>query len=138
MLEVARTVQLGLSHDDFVVKLWTDGVFQASGDAITGLVAAAAQSDFGILVLGPDDTVVSRGSEQRAPRDNVVFELGLFMGSVGRNRTLLVKPRKTELRLPTDLLGLIPLEFDPDTEIEVAMAPICTQLRSLVASLGVR
>jgi hypothetical protein len=39
---------------------------------------------FAVLIITPDDVVSSRDIEAQAPRDNVMFELGLFMGRLGR------------------------------------------------------
>lgn len=140
MLSVAQELQSGLSHDDVSVVLWTDGVFRASRDAITNLLEIADRADFAVLVLGPDDVVRSRGDEQAVPRDNVVFELGLFIGAVGRGRTFVVQPREQELRIPTDLLGLAPIKFRATADAPLAsrVGPVCTKLRSYVTSLGVR
>ena len=45
------------------------------------------KTDFAVLVLTPDDITLSRGTTIASPRDNAIFELGLFMGTNGRNRT---------------------------------------------------
>lgn len=50
---------------------------------IENLMKAVARFDFAILVLTPDDIVQSRSKELAGPRDNVIFELGLFMGNLG-------------------------------------------------------
>ena len=77
----------GLLDDGTIdVKIWSDGVFDASDTAIESLENMVRESDFAILVLTPDDTVKSRGAHAAAPRDNVIFELGLFMGALGRKR----------------------------------------------------
>jgi len=140
MLPIAQAIQVGLSHDDYSVTVWTDGVFRASRDAITNLLAAAEGSDFAILVVGPDDVVISRGFEQLAARDNVIFELGLCIGTVGRSRTFLLKPRGLDLKLPTDLLGLEPMQFDARESLPLTsrIAPICTEIRNCISAEGVR
>ena len=38
------------------------------------------QSDFAIAIAQPDDLTESRGEAKPTPRDNVIFELGFFMG----------------------------------------------------------
>ena len=50
---------------------------------------------------------------QAAPRDNVVFEAGLFGGALGSRRTFILHARGA--KLPTDLLGLTTIRYDPDT-----------------------
>lgn len=139
-LPIATAIQVGLSHDDVLVQVWTDGVFQASEDTLSSLMRAAEHSDFGVLVLGPDDVVRRRGKRLNVPRDNVIFELGLFIGAVGRNRTFIVKPRGQALALPTDLLGITPIDYaeGEDSTLPSRIAPVCTQLRSLMTALGVK
>lgn len=77
-----------------------------SQTAIEDLIRAANEHDFAVLFLTPDDMTSSRGRRRASPRDNVVFELGLFMGAMGRERTYLVVPKGRDLKLPTDLLGV--------------------------------
>jgi predicted nucleotide-binding protein len=140
MLPIAQAIQTGLSHEDIAVTVWTDGVFRASRDAITNLLAVADRTDFAVLIVGPDDVVISRGAEQAVARDNVIFELGLFIGAAGRDRTFLVKPRGVDLRLPSDLLGLEPLQFDADESksINSRVGPVCAELRDYISTQGVR
>jgi predicted nucleotide-binding protein len=137
-LPVAREIQSGLSHDKMIVSVWTDGVFRASKTAVESLLVAVRASDFAVLLITPDDIVVSRDIESPAPRDNVVFELGLFMGLLGRERTLVVKPRGVNIKMPSDLLGFTPLEYaagTPDT-LASRIASVCNDIRKTVQSLG--
>jgi predicted nucleotide-binding protein len=137
-LSVAREIQLGFSHDKMLVSVWTDGVFKASKTAVESLLAAVRASDFAIFLNTPDDIVVSRDIEIPAPRDNVVFELGLFMGLLGRERTFVVKPRGVAIKMPSDLLGFTPLEYAEgaaDT-LTSRIAPVCTEIRKLIQKLG--
>ena len=73
---------------------------------IEALEQELAQSDFAVLTLTPDDQSKSRGKVTRAPRDNVLLELGLFMGHLGRDRTYFVCDKNQNLKIPTDLLGV--------------------------------
>jgi CRP/FNR family transcriptional regulator, cyclic AMP receptor protein len=54
---------------------------------------------------------VSRGKKKSSPRDNVIFELGLLMGALGRDRVFILKPKGVDVRIPTDLLGVNWLEY---------------------------
>ena len=137
-LSVAQEIQSGLAHDKMIVTVWTDGVFRASKTSVESLLATVRASDFAVLLIAPDDIVVSRDVESPAPRDNVVFELGLFMGLLGRERTLIVKPRGVNIKMPSDLLGFTPLEYaegTPDT-LASRVAPVCNEIRKTVQSLG--
>jgi hypothetical protein len=63
-------------------------------------------SDFGIFVFGPDDVANIRGDFLNAPRDNVVYEAGLFSGYLGPERCFIAVPQTVPVRIPTDLLGM--------------------------------
>jgi predicted nucleotide-binding protein len=139
-LVVAQEIQLGLKHDDFDVVLWTDGVFGLSSVTIDALLNAVNESDFAAFVFSPDDTIVSRSSTHDAPRDNTVFELGLFMGRLERNRTFIIKERDRDVKIPTDLLGITLLTYihRAGADLTTAIAPVCTELRKVVKNLGSR
>jgi hypothetical protein len=76
------------------------------------LEQALREHDFAVLCGTPDDPLVKRGEQLQAVRDNVVFELGLFMGALTRRRTFLLVPRSRDLALPSDLVGLTRVEYD--------------------------
>jgi predicted nucleotide-binding protein len=139
-LPIAKCVQSGLRHDDILVRVWTDRVFQASHFPIEDLQEHLQKSDLAVLVLGPDDRVESRGDISLAPRDNVILELGMFLGALGHRRTLLMCPRGANVRIPTDLLGLTPLEYAPGPEDELPsrVAPVCEDLRRIISTIGVK
>ncbi|MBQ9789905.1 MAG: nucleotide-binding protein [Lentisphaeria bacterium] len=97
--------QLSKKLNVFDTKLWDKDVFNPSEYNIEALVNQAQSSDFAILVLTPDDWTRSRGKGKNAPRDNVIFELGLFMGTIGRERTYLLT-NSNEIKIPSDLDGI--------------------------------
>lgn len=134
-LRLARAVQSNLEHD-FYVKTWDQGVFQPSQYPLESLLAELAGCDFGVFIVAPDDLVQSRTAKYKAPRDNVVFELGLFVGCLGRHRVFLVAPRGTpDLKIPTDLLGLQPANYDPAraaTDARAALGAACNEIRDSI------
>lgn len=93
------------------ISIWDKGVFGLSKNNLDSLVMEAKKCDFAIMVMTADDSLKTRKSTCRAPRDNVVFELGLFMGTIGNERTFLV--RSSDSKLPTDLDGITYVEIDP-------------------------
>jgi predicted nucleotide-binding protein len=87
-LAIAEAIQLGL---DSVAEctLWTQATFQLGQATIESVVDASLSFDFAILVLTPDDSTDKRGNIAASPRDNILFELGLFTGTLGRARTFI-------------------------------------------------
>ena len=138
-LSIAREIQLILQHD-LLVEVWTDGVFFASSYALEALEQAVTDSDFAIAIVQPDDTLKSRGTESKIARDNVIFELGLFMGKLGRRRSILFQPSGQELKLPSDLQGLTAVSYSTGNtkDLTALLGPACTAVRKLVQELGVR
>ncbi|MEW6304552.1 MAG: TIR domain-containing protein [Verrucomicrobiota bacterium] len=137
-LEAARAIELNL-HYDVEVTLWTNGVFGLNTGTLESLVKALDRFDFAILVVTPDDVVTSRKSTSQAPRDNVMFELGLFMGRLGRLRTFAVVSESKQLKLPSDLAGVTLARFDPDRsdkDLTSALSPACTKIRSAIKKQG--
>jgi predicted nucleotide-binding protein len=136
-LEIARTIQNAFDHDPFNVAVWTDGVFRASHYSIESLERALDQSDVAIAVAQPDDITESRGQRLATPRDNVIFELGFFMGRLGRHRALLVEPRGEEIKLPTDLAGINTITYRYDAaDLTRSLATACNRLRDIIRDLG--
>jgi CRP/FNR family transcriptional regulator, cyclic AMP receptor protein len=139
-LDVATKIQTALLRNKITVNLWSKSVFTASQVNIEALEAQIPETDFAALVLSSDDKVTSRRTRSDAPRDNVVFELGLFMGGLGRHRTFLVKPRGVDLKVPTDLLGVIPIEYDtgPASTLTKRLHPACAELTKIITTTGTR
>lgn len=138
-LPVAETIRAALDGDVFST-VWNQGVFFAGGYSLEVLEKAVSESDFAIAIAQPDDIIESRGSRQPTLRDNVLFELGLFMGTLGRHRALLIHPKVDGLKLPSDLHGLTLLRYDPGdaTELPTRLKNGCDQIRTIIQSLGVR
>lgn len=139
-LVIAQEIQLGFKHDKINAVIWTDGVFGPSSVTIDALLTEVNESDFAVFVFSPDDKVISRHHQYDAPRDNTIFELGLFMGRLERNRTFIVKEHSSDVKIPTDLLGITPLTYvyrDGDN-LTAAVNTICTQLRKEIEKLGAR
>ncbi|QYS86105.1 nucleotide-binding protein [Flavobacterium oreochromis] len=89
-IETAKTVQKLLENDFDVViwneNLWDKSVFKLNNNFLHDLLKAPLKFDFGILIGSPDDKVEVRGKEYLQARDNILFELGLFIGRLGLKR----------------------------------------------------
>ena len=140
-LAIAQEIQLGLKHDKIAVRPWSmPGVFGPGGIPVDVLIKEVDTSDFAAFVFGPDDKVFSRHEAYEAPRDNVIFELGLFMGRLDRNRSFIIKDQHADIKIPTDLLGVSPITYvsNPGEDLSAPVATICTELRKVIKSVGVR
>lgn len=137
--KIAYAMRSGLEHDVFST-VWDQGVFFAGGYPLEALEKQVSESDFAVAIAEPDDMTESRGVRAQTVRDNVLFELGLFMGKLTRYRTLLVHPRVKELKLPSDLQGLTLVAYEPGDEstLVTRIAPACEAVREVVKRLGVR
>lgn len=98
----------------FDCTLWKEGIFHLSMSTLESLYRAAIDFDFGVFVFSPDDLASIRGKNLAIARDNVIFELGLFMGSLGPRRGFFVVPsKKKNFHIPTDLTGITYASYDP-------------------------
>jgi|GEM_PF-7021525 len=130
-LETAGAIQVGLHHDAETV-VWNQNVFQVGTTNIESLMRELERSDFGIFVFAPDDVVTMNSRKTAAVRDNVIFEFGLFLGRLDRERVFALLPAGTKIRLPSDLTGVIFGEYNPDQELVSAVGPFCYQVRQLI------
>lgn len=137
-LSVARIIQNAFAHDPFLTVLWTDGVFRATNYTLQSLEDEIDNADFAIAIAHADDLTESRGKDWPSPRDNVIFELGLFMGRLGRARAILMEPRDQDVKLPSDLAGIttIPYRYSNNSDAAALMGPACNALRQHILSLG--
>lgn len=134
-LPVARAIENAFDHDPFNIIVWTDGVFRASWYPIESLEQQLDQSDFAIAIAQPDDQTHSRGGTNPSPRDNVIFELGMFIGRLGRHRSFLMEPREDQVKLPSDLTGITVITYKTDNGKPV-LGPACNRIREIILEIG--
>lgn len=92
-----------LLEPDCEVTVWDQDVFLLSRAAIDSLLKRTRESDYAVMICNNDDRVFRRGKQEAVPRDNVIFELGLFIGALGLDRVFVVAPSDQDVKLPTDL-----------------------------------
>jgi hypothetical protein len=119
------------------VEPWTQ-VFNPGVSTLDRLVELTREVDFAAFVFGQDDwtskgTSPDAASGQASPRDNVVFEAGLFGGALGIRRTFILHANGA--KLPTDLLGLTSIRYDPDTTPQI-VRQINQKLRRAIDAEG--
>jgi hypothetical protein len=119
------------------VDAWTT-VFTPGVSTLGRLVELTREVDFAAFVFAQDDWTTKGASPeadpgQASPRDNVVFEAGLFGGALGIGRTFILHANGA--KLPTDLLGLTSIRYDPDTTPAI-VRQINHKLRKAIAAEG--
>lgn len=132
-LEIAHSIQQNLEHDA-TTTVWTQNIFNLSSTNLEDLICASEANDFAIFVFHPDDVTESRNEKHNTVRDNLIFELGLFIGKLGKERVFFIVPKEIgKLHLPTDLLGISPGVYDntrDDGNITAGLGTFCNKVRT--------
>jgi hypothetical protein len=121
------------------VEPWTTS-FNPGTTTLERLLELAHEVDFAAFVFAWDDWTSASPpaspnpeSGQASPRDNVVFEAGLFGGALGMQRTFIL--HASGAKLPTDLLGLTSIRYaDATTATEIRV--VNEKLRKAIDNLG--
>ena len=120
------------------VEPWTT-VFNPGISTLERLVELTREVDFAAFVFAQDDWTTSSppalrpGAGQASPRDNVVFEAGLFGGVLGMRRTFIL--HASGAKLPTDLLGLTCVRY-PGAMTPAEMKAVNQKLRKAIENEG--
>src|ERR671917_2465550 len=136
--KLLRALTRGL-EDIADVDPWTT-VFNPGVSTLDRLVELTREVDFAAFVFAQDYWTTKGASPDAAsgeapPRDNVVFEAGLFGGALGIRRTFILHANGA--KLPTDLLGLTSIRYDPDTTPAI-VRQINHELRKAIETEGRR
>lgn len=130
-IQIANYLQLCL-RSVCDVTVWNQGVFGVGQQILNSLIDAAKTHDFAVLVLTPDDRLISRNKQYAAARDNVIFELGLFIGALGQDRTFIVHREDSPPKIPTDLSGIVTARYDNSSSLQAAVSPACIHIMEAV------
>ena len=118
-----------------IIKWWDRGI---GNTIIEKLIKQAREVDLCITLLTEDDITMKRGEDKaiREPRDNCIFEAGLFMGALGldRERSVIVTSVKKDA-LPSDLLSVEHIEFEPPTPEQIKDDEWCFKAMGKVADV---
>jgi len=133
--ELLEAITRGL-EDVAEVEPWTT-TFNPWRSTLDRLVELSQDVDFAAFVFAQDDWTTTDASEdgEASPRDNVVFEAGLFGGALGIRRTFILHAHGS--KLPTDLLGLTSVRYDPAAGPDEVRA-INEKLRKAIETEGRR
>lgn len=133
-LTVAEAVNIKLSQIARV-KQW-DNAFELSTVTISSLIQRAKDTDYAVFVFGKDDVVKIREKELDSVRDNVLFELGLFIGALGLDKCFVLIPEAAQgtFRLPTDLSGVTMTFYDSELDDMVdSVTTSCAKIKAQIS-----
>jgi len=140
-LPVARAVQQELYHHHNV-ELWTQGFFAPSEVTIESLIKKLSSTDFVVALFAPDDALQPKAgaADLRCPRDNVVFETGLAIGILSRQRVFVLCESDPSLKLPSDLSGFNMLSYrrSSDMSIQATVGSATSSIHNATTTLGPR
>lgn len=112
---------------------WHQGVFNIGHSALEDLLMQLENSDFGVFVFAKDDYVNTREENVYCARDNVVFEMGLFLGTLGRERVFCLIPDDSKYHIPSDLQGIYYTRYkETEENISLAVGAACTQIKETI------
>lgn len=101
------------------VRVWDDDTFHLGDHPLESLGRQMLLSDFALLIVHPDDKIVEKGKDDTyTTRDNVLFELGLFIGALGKKRGFFLAvndhtgKKEKKVKIPTDLVGIIRMQVN--------------------------
>lgn len=132
-LQVAEAVNIRLEGAGRI-KQW-DNAFNLSTLTLPALCAHTKDADFAVFVFHKDDQTIIRSDVYSSVRDNVLFELGLFIGSLGIEKCFVLLPKSVEcdFRIPTDLAGLTVASYDDSIEDMVdAVTTSCAKIKQSI------
>jgi hypothetical protein len=114
-IRIAECAQRDLAHYS-EPELWHNNKFLSRDTPIESLFQMLDEFQFALFVALPEDITSKGGTEYLTVRDNVLFEMGLFLGRLGRERVFLIAPRGSgdakPQQLPSDLTGIQPSYYD--------------------------
>jgi predicted nucleotide-binding protein len=138
-LDIAFAAQENL-EDRAQAIVWKQGLLELSKFLLESLLDTLDETDFGLFVFSADDMTRIRDQAMRTTRDNVIFELGLFIGRLGRERSFVIMPNDIpELHLPTDLMGVNTATFatpDNPRRTLAALVPACNKVRRAIQQVS--
>lgn len=141
-LEIAYAIQKQLEYTS-EPTVWTQGFFKLSRYALDDLIENLKIFDFAVFVFTPNDEIKISNEERKFTiRDNIIFEFGLAIGILGKERVFSVIPKDfKQYRIPTDLIGITFSTYDPhrnDNNIQAALGPSIFEIQKQIDNIKIK
>ena len=139
-INIANAVQVNLSnYKNSRLAVWNQGTFGPSEYFLQSILKELEKVDFGIFIFAADDLILRKDTKIKTVRDNVLFELGMFVAKLGKERNFIIMPNDKGIEIASDLQGINILtytEYEED-EIYQALGPACDKINKEIVSIGV-
>lgn len=101
--------------------LWQDpNVWEPNRSTFDNLLRMVSFFDFGVFVATADDLTMTNDNLVIEARDNVILEMTLFLGAMGRDKSFLLVEEGT--KLPSDFAGIYMPRFDRNNDSSIKVA----------------
>lgn len=121
---------------DFDCTVWNDGVFKSNRGVLQTLLEESGLFDFGIMLLTKDDVEISRGRLFSSPRDNTLFEFGIFLGRAGDGRAFALVEDGKDMKMPSDLDGVTVQRFKRKAGVQDGLESVVAKLSEEMKEAG--
>ena len=139
-LPLANKMQQIFYQKGVTCKVWEDDFFKPSTYTLENFKNLTNEYRKAIVILGKDDCIKSRGKQYLAPRDNVLLELGICIGSLQLKNTFIVYPEG--VKFPSDLFGVTSVSFSDSGKVDliakVIVGHLLNYVKNEVASIAIK
>jgi hypothetical protein len=134
-----RGLKLNLT-DEVAVENWATTAWPLSRSTLDGIERKLDDADFAAFILAPEDIAIIRGERVLVPRDNVLLELGISFGRIGRDRTFILAPKGPESNhhRPSDLWGITVIEYEREKNNRATMSDPADELLEAIQERGLK
>jgi len=118
--EIKRFI-MGILENNHIEPIDWKKINQAGEFGLESLLNISNEVDGAVIIATCDDKIWHREGKNITPRDNILFEMGLFIKALGRKRAPLIFVQNDKMKwpkIPTDLLGLNTIRFYYGKKIE--------------------
>jgi predicted nucleotide-binding protein len=143
-LKYAKAIKSVIENEEITsyhVDLWVDVFGSDNSTNIEVLEKSIDQYKYSIFVFSPDDTIrmSNNDEEKKIPRDNCIFEYGLFMGKNGRPCTFFIVPTDWKgLRIISDTDGMNRFPYTDNENKDSAVRTSCDKIMEAIKTIDIK
>jgi predicted nucleotide-binding protein len=118
-----RTIAAWIEDKNFIPLPWdTPGLFAPGDSTFQSLIKISKRKQMrgAVIIFNEDDKVWHRGAVAKQPRDNVLIEYGLFVGTLGPHRAIICKYGSP--KAASDILGINYIDVSPSRQNKARIA----------------